>query len=106
MDRLASLWDDVPAQRSADEEARLFARLEGALRRLYDGSFGTCFECGSAIEPPNADSASGAARCASCQSIADRQVQARLASAGASSRSPAEPSGAPSGHASAGYSQS
>src|SRR5438128_2678794 len=44
-----------------------------ALRRIDDGSFGTCIECEEAINPKRLAAVPWAARCIACQERADRE---------------------------------
>src|SRR5580658_3830988 len=60
------------AIRSADRESVLLRQVRGALRRIHDGSFGSCTECESAISPKRLAAVPWAARCIECQEAADR----------------------------------
>jgi len=58
-------------------EAEELAGLEGALRRLSEGDYGICTECGEPIARERLFANPAATRCAECQQFAERT--ARLA---------------------------
>ncbi len=60
-------------------EAEELARLESALRRLSEGEYGLCTECGDPIARERLFANPAATRCAECQQFAERT--ARLARA-------------------------
>ena len=71
----ASRMDIAAVAREAEE----LASLEGALRRLSEGEYGICAECGEPIARERLFANPAANRCAECQQFAERS--ARLARA-------------------------
>ncbi len=67
---------------SVDRESTLLRDVKAALRRIHDGSFGTCTECEWAISPKRLAAVPWASRCIQCQDAADRDGQERTASLG------------------------
>jgi DnaK suppressor protein len=49
VENATELWDARLLSRLSDADAQRLARIVGALRRLEDGSYGMCVECGAAI---------------------------------------------------------
>ena len=64
------LVDDVALARLADE----LDQVAAALRRLDEGSFGSCVDCGEPIDERRLDVMPASACCASCQRL--REVAA------------------------------
>ena len=58
-------------------EVAEIAEVEGALRRLKDGSYGQCVDCGEAIPAARLHAYPAAARCIRCQEAAERRTAAR-----------------------------
>jgi DnaK suppressor protein len=58
---------------NVDRETILLRGVKAALRRVDDGSFGTCIECELAISPKRLAAVPWASRCIQCQEAADRQ---------------------------------
>jgi RNA polymerase-binding transcription factor DksA len=56
---------------------RLLRQVRAALRRVRDGSFGTCIECEWAISPKRLAAVPWASRCIQCQEAADRDGRER-----------------------------
>ena len=65
------------AIRSVDRESTLLRDVKAALRRIHNGSFGTCMECESAISPKRLAAVPWAQRCIQCQDAFDRDGQER-----------------------------
>ena len=61
--------------RNVDRESHLLRQVKAALRRIHDGSFGTCTECESAISSRRLAALPWAPRCIRCQEAADRDRQ-------------------------------
>jgi len=61
------------AIRNVDRESTLLRDVKTALRRIHDGSFGTCMECDSAISPKRLAAVPWAPLCIQCQNAFDRQ---------------------------------
>jgi DnaK suppressor protein len=66
--------------RNVDRESALLRDVKTALRRIHDGSFGTCIECESPISPKRLAAVPWAPRCIQCQDAADRYGQDRAKS--------------------------
>jgi DnaK suppressor protein len=62
---------------SAGLESRVLRDVNAALRRIHDGSFGTCIECESAISPKRLRAVPWASLCIKCQDTADGDCQQR-----------------------------
>lgn len=56
-----------------DRHVREIQQIEGALRRLADGSYGVCLECGEAIAVPRLQASPAVARCYDCQARFERE---------------------------------
>jgi len=56
-----------------DHNAQQLATVEAALRRLDDGTYGTCVRCGEPVAPARLEALPWAAHCIDCQAILDRQ---------------------------------
>jgi DnaK suppressor protein len=65
------------AIRNVDRESSLLRQVKGALRRIRDGSFGTCIECELAIRPKRLAAVPWASRCIGCQETVDGDGQER-----------------------------
>jgi DnaK suppressor protein len=66
--------------RNADRESTLLREVRGALRRIHDGSFGTCIECDWPINANRLVAVPWAVRCVVCQEAADSDGQQRTES--------------------------
>jgi DnaK suppressor protein len=60
------------AIRNVDRETVLLREVRAALRRIHEGSFGTCLECETAISPKRLAAVPWALLCIRCQEAADR----------------------------------
>jgi DnaK suppressor protein len=60
------------AIRNLDRESNMLRNVRGALRRIEDGSFGTCLHCEEEISPKRLNAVPWAAYCIHCQEQADR----------------------------------
>lgn len=60
------------AIRNLDRESNLLRSVRLALRRIEDGSFGTCMHCEEEISPKRLAAVPWAAYCIQCQEQADR----------------------------------
>jgi DnaK suppressor protein len=63
------------AIRNLDRESNLLRNVRGALRRIEDGSFGTCLHCEEEISPKRVAAVPWAAFCIQCQEQADRNQE-------------------------------
>ena len=77
MDEIQYASERDLAMRNVDRESSLLRDVKAALRRIQDGSFGTCIECESAISPRRLAAVPWASRCIQCQEVADRDGQER-----------------------------
>lgn len=66
--------DSLLQQRGHDSEQLTVVR--DALRRIEDGSYGECVECGEPISPKRLDAVPWAAMCVRCQQLHDESQQA------------------------------
>ena len=83
MDEIQYASERDLAMRNVDRESSLLRDVKGALRRIHDGSFGTCIECESMIGPRRLTAVPWASRCIQCQEVADRDGQERTESVSA-----------------------
>ncbi len=60
------------AIRNLDRESNLLRNVRSALRRIKDGSFGTCMHCEEEISPKRVAAVPWAPFCIQCQEQADR----------------------------------
>ncbi len=60
------------AIRNLDRESNLLRNVRGALRRIGDGSFGTCMHCEEEISPKRLAAVPWTAYCIQCQELADQ----------------------------------
>lgn len=60
------------AIRNLDRESHLLRNVRSALRRIEDGTFGTCLHCEEEISPKRIAAVPWAAFCIQCQEQADR----------------------------------
>jgi DnaK suppressor protein len=84
MDEIQYASERELAMRNVDRESSLLRQVKAALRRIQDGSFGTCIECESEISPKRLAAVPWASRCIQCQEAADRDRQERTESPGES----------------------
>jgi len=77
MDEIQYASERVLAIRNVDRESILLREVKAALRRIRDGSFGTCIDCEWAISPKRLAAVPWAARCIACQEAADQDGKER-----------------------------
>jgi DnaK suppressor protein len=77
MDEIQYASERELAIRNVDRESSLLRQVKAALRRIHDGSFGTCIECEWAISQKRLAAVPWASRCIGCQEAADRDGQER-----------------------------
>ena len=75
MDEIQYATERDLAIRNVDRESNLMRDVKDALRRIQEGSFGTCVECESAISPKRLAAVPWAACCIQCQEAAERDRQ-------------------------------
>jgi len=80
MDEIQYATERDLAIRNVDRESTLLRDVKAALRRVHDGSFGTCIECESAIGPKRLVALPWAVRCIQCQGAMDLDVRERTES--------------------------
>lgn|SRR5512134_2397264 len=74
----AARMDIAAVARDAEE----LAVLEGALKRLSEGEYGVCTECGDPIARERLFANPAATRCAECQQFAERTARIARATRG------------------------
>jgi DnaK suppressor protein len=79
IENATELWDARVLSLLGDADARSLARIVAALRRLDEGRYGACVECGIAIEPARLSALPEAATCLDCALDAEARPVARLA---------------------------
>ena len=77
MDEIQYASERDLAIQNVDRESHLLGHVRAALRRIRDGSFGTCIECEWVINPKRLAAVPWASRCIQCQEAADRDGQER-----------------------------
>ncbi len=70
------------AIRNLDRESSLLRNVRAALRRIQEGSFGTCIHCEEEISPKRIAAVPWAPFCIKCQEAADRNESDTLDSLG------------------------
>jgi DnaK suppressor protein len=75
MDEIQYASERDLAIRNVDRESNLLRQVRAALRRIDDGSFGTCIECEWVISPKRLAALPWAPRCIQCQETVDRDSQ-------------------------------
>jgi DnaK suppressor protein len=63
--------------RLSDRDRRLIGKIEGALARLQDGTFGTCSGCGRSIDPARLRARPVTDLCIACKTEAERGERRR-----------------------------
>jgi DnaK suppressor protein len=81
MDEIQYASERDLAIRNVDRESTLLRQVKATLRRLHDGSFGTCIECESAISPRRLAAVPWASRCIQCQEAVDQDGHEALGNA-------------------------
>jgi DnaK suppressor protein len=84
MDEIQYATERELAIRNVDRESILLRQVKAALRRIDDGSFGTCVECESPISPRRLAALPWALLCIQCQEISDCDRRERCESLGES----------------------
>ena len=75
MDEIQYATERDLAIRNVDRDSALLRQVKAALRRIHDGSFGTCIDCEYAISPKRLAAVPWATRCIQCQEAAERERQ-------------------------------
>lgn len=71
---LPSSWEDCASERQGDAvlevigpvDHKALKRIDGALARIADGTYGMCLACGGEISPKRLDAVPEAALCRNC----------------------------------------
>jgi DnaK suppressor protein len=71
MDEIQYASERDLAIRNVDRDSTVLRQVKAAMRRIQEGSFGTCSECESAISPKRLAAVPWAPRCIQCQGAAD-----------------------------------
>ncbi len=58
--------------RLSDVERRQFVEVEAALRRIEEGTFGDCVDCGNPVPAKRLEVVAWAPRCTNCQEVFER----------------------------------
>jgi DnaK suppressor protein len=72
-DMTSSELETSMRMRLRNREALFLKKINEALRRIADGSFGLCDECGEDIEPRRLDARPTASCCVSCKEEQERR---------------------------------
>ena len=72
-DRLQQQMNREVAIRNLDRESKLLKEVQGALKRVEDGSYGTCLRCEEEIPEKRMKAVPWAAYCVPCQETIERQ---------------------------------
>ena len=75
IDEIQNATERDIAIRNVDRESNLLREVKAALRRIHEGSFGTCLQCDEAISPKRLAAVPWAPCCIQCQEAADRGRQ-------------------------------
>src|ERR1039457_3840523 len=67
------------AIRNLDRESNLLRNVRAALRRIQEGSFGTCLHCEEEISPKRLYAVPWTPYCIGCQEMADRNRDENIA---------------------------
>lgn len=71
----ADLNDSDRTRAMLDVAARQRNAVLAALKRLEDGGYGRCVDCGKAVPPGRLEARPEAARCVPCQSRVERRLR-------------------------------
>ncbi len=75
MDEIQYATERYLAIRNVNRESTLLRQIKAALRRIHNGTFGTCTDCEETISPKRITAVPWATRCIRCQETADREGQ-------------------------------
>jgi RNA polymerase-binding transcription factor DksA len=73
IDKANGQWDARVLSRYGDAETRQLSAVEAALKRLADGTYGTCTRCETKINRARLEAMPEAAMCASCASWTEKK---------------------------------
>lgn len=72
LDEVQNAADRELAIRNLDRESKLLSNVRAALRRIDDGTYGTCVHCEEEISPKRINAVPWTPYCIDCQEQADR----------------------------------
>lgn len=72
LDEVQNAAERELAIRNLDRESNLLRNVRAALRRIDDGTFGTCVHCEEEISPKRINAVPWTSYCIACQEQADR----------------------------------
>ena len=75
LDEVQNAAERELAIRNLDRESNLLRNVRAALRRIADGSFGTCLHCEEEISLKRLNAVPWTPYCIQCQEIADRSQE-------------------------------
>ena len=73
VDTAQDQWDQRVLSSYGDAETRQLTAVEAALRRIADGTYGSCLRCGLHINKARLEAVPEAALCASCASWIEKK---------------------------------
>lgn len=73
LDQVQALGERDLAVRNLDRNSSMLRLIRGALHRMKSGEYGICVACEEEISLKRLNAVPWAARCISCQELADRQ---------------------------------
>ncbi len=73
MDEIQYATERDLAIRNVDRESTLLRQVKAALRRIHNGTFGSCADCEETISSKRLAAVPWATRCIQCQGTADRE---------------------------------
>lgn len=73
LSRMDALQGQAMAQASVARREQTLRRIDAALRRIDDGEYGYCADCGDAIAAPRLDADPTATLCIGCASARERE---------------------------------
>ena len=76
-DRATVEWDRSFTLRIRDRERKLLKKIEEALERIEDGSFGICEDCGEEIGEARLKARPVTTQCIDCKTAAEAREKAR-----------------------------
>lgn len=76
IERATEQWDAQVTSRLSDEDARALGEIVAALRRIEDGSYGFCDDCGEWIGDARLAAVPETTTCIGCASTAEQRAAA------------------------------
>jgi DnaK suppressor protein len=75
-ERATEQWDAQLVSRASDEDVRALSDIVAALRRIADGSYGFCEDCGDWIGDARLEAVPATTTCIGCAQVAERHAVA------------------------------